>query len=69
MDMMQRKIKKVRFSGAQTAVMYFYSERLSDDRGIHTRREIRQQVEKRLKTEERNRQLWGGKYTGKMRGN
>lgn len=30
--------------------------------------EIRQQVEKRLKTEERNRQLWGGKYTGKLTG-
>ena len=30
--------------------------------------EIGQQVIKRLKTEERNRQLWGGKYTGKMRG-
>ena len=30
--------------------------------------DIGQQVIKRLKTEERNRQLWGGKYTGKMRG-
>ena len=30
--------------------------------------EIGQQVEKRLKTEERNRQLWGGRYTGKLTG-
>ena len=30
--------------------------------------EIRRQVIKRLKAEERNRQLWGGQYTGKMRG-
>jgi hypothetical protein len=29
--------------------------------------EIGQQVKKRLKTEERNRQLWGGKYCGRLR--
>jgi hypothetical protein len=29
--------------------------------------EIGQQVEKRLKTEERNRQLWGGKCCGRLR--
>lgn len=29
---------------------------------------IGRQVEKRLKTEERNRQLWGGKYCGRLRG-
>ena len=29
--------------------------------------EIRRQVEKRLKTEERNRQLWGGKCCGRLR--
>ena len=29
--------------------------------------EIRRQVERRLKTEERNRQLWGGKCCGRLR--
>ena len=29
--------------------------------------EIGQQVKKRLKTEERNRQLWGGKCCGRLR--
>jgi len=29
--------------------------------------EIRRQVIKRLKAEERNRQLWGGKYCGRLR--
>ena len=28
---------------------------------------IRRQVEKQLKTEERNRQLWGGKCCGRLR--